>query len=177
MKGNGVREKSADVGDAEFIDEQLREFENAWQQFIDSAGDGGIARYGGHLRIVVANHGDAGGGGDADRLVVAEDFEEVPHQRHGFGLVAGVVVHLAAAGLGLAELDGVSQALEHGYDGPAGLWEERVVVAGDEEGNVQGGLSTSLPSAARANQRGFRTRLGNRFLTVAAWLDSSKFEA
>ena len=77
-------------------------------------------------------------------FVVAEDFEEMPHQGHRFGLVAGVVVHLAAAGLRLAEFDGVAQAFEHGYDGPSGSREERVVVAGDEEGDVHGAADSRL---------------------------------
>lgn len=150
MQRYGVRKKSADIGDAEFIDKQLGEFENARQQLVDSAGDGGVGGGGRHLRIMIANHGNAGGGRDADGLVVAEDLEEVAHQRHRFGLVAGVVVHLAAAGLGLAEFDGMPQALEHSHDGSTGLREERVVVAGDEEGDVQGGLNTSLASAERS---------------------------
>jgi hypothetical protein len=60
-------------------------------------------------------------------------------------------VHLAAAGLGLAEFDRVSETLEHGYYGSTGLWEESVVVAGDEEGNVQGGFNTSLHDRDRAS--------------------------
>jgi len=151
MERYGVWEKSADVGDAELIDQQLGKFMNARQQFFDGAGDGRIARDGGHFRIVISNHGDAGGGWDADRFVVSEDFEEVPHQGHRFGLVTGVVVHLAAAGLGLAEFDGVSQTLEHGYDGSTGLREEGVVVAGDEEGDVQGGFNTSLHDRGRTS--------------------------
>jgi hypothetical protein len=30
------------------------------------------------------------------------------------------------------------------------LWEERVVVAGEEEGDLQGGLNTSVASAERS---------------------------
>jgi hypothetical protein len=52
-------------------------------------------------------------------------------------------VHLAAAGLGLAEFDGVSQALKHSYDGSTGSREESVVVAGDEERDVHGDFNTS----------------------------------
>jgi hypothetical protein len=49
-------------------------------------------------------------------------------------------VHLAAAGLGQREFDGVAEALEDLGDGDAGLREERVVIAGDEEGDAQGSL-------------------------------------
>ena len=60
------------------------------------------------------------------------------HQRHRFGLIAGVVVHLAAAGLGLTELDGVTEAFEYGYNCSACSWEERVIVASDEERDMHG---------------------------------------
>jgi hypothetical protein len=53
-------------------------------------------------------------------------------------MVAGVVVHLAAAGLGEREVDGVAEALEEARDGDPGPGKERVVVTGDEEGDAQG---------------------------------------
>jgi len=62
-------------------------------------------------------------------------------------------VHLATAGLGEGEVDGVAEALEDLRDGDAGLGEERVVIAGDEERDLQG-----FPSAAKAEF--FRLRYG-----------------
>jgi hypothetical protein len=59
-------------------------------------------------------------------------------------------VHLSATGLGLAEFDGVSQALEHGYNGSSSAREERVVVAGDEEGDVHGDINTAEMSLGAA---------------------------
>jgi len=50
-------------------------------------------------------------------------------------------VHLAAARLLDGERDGVAEALEKTYDGDARLGEERVVVAGDEESDLQGEFS------------------------------------
>jgi hypothetical protein len=46
-------------------------------------------------------------------------------------------VHLAAAGLFDGEIDGVAQAFEQARNGDAGLGEQRVVVAGDEERDAQ----------------------------------------
>jgi hypothetical protein len=46
-------------------------------------------------------------------------------------------VHLAAAGLRRPEFDAVPQPLEHCHDGLPGLWEERIVVAGDEQRDRQ----------------------------------------
>jgi hypothetical protein len=56
---------------------------------------------------VVSHHGDAGGGWDYDGFGTFELRDEALEQRHGFGLVAGVVVHLAAAGLACGEFDGM----------------------------------------------------------------------
>jgi len=46
-------------------------------------------------------------------------------------------VHLAAAGLLDGKDDGVAEAFEEARDGDARLGEERVVVAGDEERDLQ----------------------------------------
>jgi hypothetical protein len=63
-------------------------------------------------------------------------------------------VHLAATGLALAKFDGVSEALEHSYNGSTGLREESVVVAGDEEGDVHGiNLGTQGGYGARRDFR------------------------
>ena len=130
VDGDGVGVRGADIGNAEFVDEEFGELEDA----REDGGDFGFeARFGRHFRVVVADHGDAGGGGRADHFGVPEDFKEVLHDADGFRAVAGVVVHLAAAGLGLTELDGVAEAFEDGDDGFTGFGEESVVVAGNEE--------------------------------------------
>ena len=51
---------------------------------------------------------------------------------NGLAMVAGVPVHLAAAGLVGREIDRVPEALEHAHHSLAGLGKERVVVAGNE---------------------------------------------
>ena len=88
---------------------------------------------------MIAHHGDAGGGRDNDGFGVCKLLDEALKKRHGFGLVAGVVVHLAAAGLAWWKVDGVPEALENAHDGLAGVREERVVIAGDKERDAQDG--------------------------------------
>jgi hypothetical protein len=58
---------------------------------------------------------------------------------NGLAMVAGVPMHLAAAGLIGREVDGVAEAFEDVDDGFAGLREESVVVTGDEERHSHGG--------------------------------------
>src|SRR5690349_1735350 len=76
--------------------------------------------------------GTGAGGGD-DGVVAAEGVVEGADQRLGLAPVAGVVVHLAAARLFHGELDGVTEPLQDRGHGLAGVGEERVVVAGDEQ--------------------------------------------
>lgn len=132
MEGDWMREECADVGDSEFINEQFGKFEDAREQFVHFLDEFGVGGVRGHHREVFTNHGHAGGGGDADDLRAEKDFQKMAHERERFFLVSGVVVHLPAAGLGFAELDGVAEAFEDGNDGFSGLGEESVVVAGDE---------------------------------------------
>lgn len=98
---------------------------------------------GGHFGVVITHHGDAGGGRNDDGLGVRELLHEALQEGHGFGLVAGVVVHLAAAGLAGGEVDGVAEALEDTDDGLAGAGEERVVIAGDKKRDTQGVLPST----------------------------------
>src|SRR5581483_3288889 len=88
---------------------------------------------GGQRRVVLVHHRRAGRGRGDDRLVVAERADERTRHRQRVVAVAGVEVHLAAAGLPLGELDLVSEALQHGDDGLAGVREQRVGQACDEQ--------------------------------------------
>jgi hypothetical protein len=97
--GDGVREGGADVFNAEAVDEELGELEDAGEEAVDFGEEGGIVLGFGHHDVVFAHHGDAGSGGDADGFGVAKPFDEAADEGHGFAVVAGVVVHLAAAGL------------------------------------------------------------------------------
>jgi hypothetical protein len=53
-------------------------------------------------------------------------------------MVAGVPVHLAAAGLLDWKVNSVAEALEYANYGLAGLGKESVVVTGDEQRHSQG---------------------------------------
>ena len=136
--GDGVGEGGADVGGAEAVYEEFGELEDAREQSADFGEEGGIVFGFGHHHVVFAHHGDAGGGRDADGFGIAEDFDEAADEGDGFPVIAGVVVHLAAAGLGEGEVEGVAEAFEDARDGDTGLGEERVVIAGDEERDAQG---------------------------------------
>ena len=84
------------------------------------------------------DHADARGGGRDHHLGVMEDLHEATNERDGLALVAGVEVHLAAAGLLAPELDGVAQPLQHLNGGTAGLRKQRVVEAGDKQCDAHG---------------------------------------
>jgi hypothetical protein len=135
--GDAVRVVGADVFEAKAVGEKLGELKDPGQQLGDRVFEVGIAGLTGHLtrhlRVVIAHHGDAGGGRDDDGFCVRELVDEALQEGHGLGLVAGVVVHLAAAGLAWRKVYGVPEALEDAHDGLAGAGEERVVIAGDEE--------------------------------------------
>ena len=75
----------------------------------------------------------AGGRRRDDRIGPGEDAAEALDQRKPLVAVAGVEVHLAAAGLLLPELDGAAQPLQQLHHRPPGAREQGVVEAGDEE--------------------------------------------
>jgi hypothetical protein len=57
--GDSVRVISAYIFDAEFMDEQLGELEDAGKQILDRMEDGWVAGGGGHSGVVIADHGEA----------------------------------------------------------------------------------------------------------------------
>jgi hypothetical protein len=101
---------------------------------------------------VFPHHGNAAGGGYDDGFRGTELLDEAWEKRQGLLLVAGVVVHLAAAGLSRWKLDGVAQSFEHAHNGFTCFREEGVVITGDEEGNAQGRLrwlEKTFPASSR----------------------------
>jgi hypothetical protein len=138
--GDAVGIVGADIVEAEALGEELGELEDFGEEFGDGGLEVGIAGVRCHFGVVVADHGDAGGGGDDDSFGVLELVDEALEEGVGLGLVAGVVVHLAAAGLAWGEVDGVAEAFEDADDGLACGGEEGVVIAGDEERDAQGSL-------------------------------------
>jgi hypothetical protein len=82
---------------------------------------------------MVAHHRNAGRGRHHHRLGVAKLREKTLQERHRFGLVAGVEVHLAATGLRPGKVHRMPQPFEQAHHRFAGLGKQRVVVAGDEQ--------------------------------------------
>jgi len=161
--GDAVWVVGTNVFEVEAVGEELGELKDAGQELGDGGFEVGVVYLTRHFRVVIAHHGDAGGGGDDDGFGVRELVDEALQEGHGLGLVAGVVVHLAAAGLAWGEVYGVPEALEDTHDGLAGAGEERVVVAGDEERDAQG-------SPPRGGDREFnRDYISNSTLGQIRW--------
>ena len=71
---------------------------------------------------------------DRDRLCVAEHCDEVPNEWDRLSLVAGVVMHLTAAGLRARKVHVVPEPFQQAHDCLAGVGKEGVVETGDEQG-------------------------------------------
>jgi hypothetical protein len=110
-----VRERGADVNDAELVDEELRQLEQPPPR----------------RRHVIA-HVTHARGRRRDDDVLGEDALPAVGERLAELEIARVPVHLPAAGLLLREHDLVPEALEQRDDRPPGRREERVVEARDE---------------------------------------------
>jgi hypothetical protein len=82
---------------------------------------------------MVSHHRHARRGGNTDDSGIAEDAQKVAHHGERFFLIAGVVVHLAAAGLRGAKFDSMPEPFENGNDSFAGFREKSVVVTSDEK--------------------------------------------
>src|SRR3712207_6609556 len=97
--GHPVRVVRADVGDAEDVDQELRELVGAVRQRRGLVGQGVVAEAAGDGGLLVVDGGDAGAGRCHDSLDTGEGPYVVGHDRHRRTPVAGVDVHLAAAAL------------------------------------------------------------------------------
>jgi hypothetical protein len=134
---HSVLEVRADIFEAEPIRQKFGKLEDAREQAANIGEEGGIVLALSHQFVVFAHHRDTGGRRDADSFSVAEHLDEPTDEGDSFTMVASVVVHLAAAGLLDGERDGVAEAFEEACDSDARLGEERVVVAGDKERDLQ----------------------------------------
>jgi hypothetical protein len=114
---------------------------DAWAHRVDLAGEPVVLRQLCEARVAVADHRGARPGRGDDGVVLAEHAHEPTGQRHGLQLIAGVRVHLTAAGLLLREHDLVPEPLEQPHNCLPGLREERVVEACDEERYAQSAQS------------------------------------
>ena len=130
-----MREGCPDVLDAEAPDEKLAQLDDPRDERCDLPLPLRLALD--ERRIEIADGADARGRGCDDQLGIAENPDEPLGEGGRLGAVAGVQVHLPAAGLLAPELDLVTQPLEHLDDGLAGLRRERVGQTGDEERDPQ----------------------------------------
>ena len=129
--GDAVRIRSTDVFEPKTSDQEFAQLEHARGQSFDSARERGVALC--ELGIGLADSADAGSRRRYDHLHVLEDTHEAPRQAQSFRSIAGVEVHLSAAGLSAAELDLVTKPLEQpDRRYPRGR-AERIGQAGDEE--------------------------------------------
>jgi hypothetical protein len=129
--------EGSDVLEPEATGEKFRELEDLGQEGFDIGREARIADGCGHFGIVFSHHRHAGRGGHDDDLGGFELVDEALEQGESFGLIAGVPMHLAAAGLAGGEVHGVAESLEDAYDSFPGGREKGVVVASDEERNSQ----------------------------------------
>jgi hypothetical protein len=121
----------------ELIDQQLREFEDAGQQFLYLILHRRVSARGGHFQVVIPYHGDATRGWNTDNLSILKNIQKVVHQRDRFAAIPRVVMHLATACLGLAKFDGMPEPFENSYNCFACIRKQRVVVAGDKKRDKQ----------------------------------------
>ena len=82
---------------------------------------------------MVAQHVRAGRRRSDHRLGAVEDAGEAPRKGGPLASVAGVEVHLPTVRLLEWEVDLASEPLQQPHHRPAGVGEERVVEAGDEQ--------------------------------------------
>ena len=132
MVGDGVREDGTYVLYTKMVYKEFRELEDAWQQRLYIGKELGVVGTGGDEFVVLAHHGDAGGGWHTNDFRVAKDLDKAADERYGFDVVAGVIVHLPAAGLRDRKVNGVAETFKQVCDSNSRLGKESVVVAGDE---------------------------------------------
>src|SRR4051812_24340598 len=148
MVGDAMRVIGADVCHLKPLYQELGELEDSGGKLLDIGGEALVVREVGRHGVELAYHADAGARGRHDCLVVLEGLDETLDERYRLALVAGVEMHLAAAGLREGESYLYPEAFEDLDRCPAGLGKEGVVEAGDKERNAHG-RSPSLPSLRR----------------------------
>ena len=128
---SGAAKGRADVDRADPLEQKLREL-------LRPAGHPAIVCH--ELRHVRSDVRRAGAGRRDDRLVAVEDLHESPGQRPRLVQMAGVEVHLPAAGLLARELELETGAVEDACGRTPDLRRERVSETGDEESVRQAGI-------------------------------------
>ena len=137
MEGDFGGKPGADVGDAQFRDEEIGEFPGFLSQ---GHGRGGERRIGEEIAVEDLEHGAAGAGANDDgvRPPGGEFLDNRGGYLAGFIPIARVEGGLAAAEKVFVEIDGMSQPLEDSDDAHGRLGIHGVHETGDEEGDVHG---------------------------------------
>jgi hypothetical protein len=110
--GDPVRVVGADVGDPEHVDEQLRQLEGPRRHLLGRRRQPVVAGLPRDPGVLVAHRPRARAARHHHRLVPGERRHVAAHQRQRLAGVAGVDVHLPAAGLGHGHLDLQAQPLQ-----------------------------------------------------------------
>jgi hypothetical protein len=154
--GDAMRVVGSYIFKSELLGEELGELPYAGEDAVDlfdkcltaSLGDDPPRHHG----IVIADHGDTGRGWDDDGFRVAKLIDKSGNEWKSLRLVAGVPVHLAAAGLPGRKVYSVTETLEHSDNGLACRWKERVVIAGDKERDLHDGASAFPECSYSSNE-------------------------
>ena len=162
MVGDPVRVVGADVGQPQDVDQQLGQLVGLRRDAGDGLGQRLVTGLRGQGGVLVADHADTGSGRADHGVVRREGLGVPPDQRIRLRPVAGVDVHLTAAGLGHREVDVVPEPLEQPHHRLARLRERRVVDAREEQADAHRAATTSCvvcgcrphPSAGRRAGRG-----------------------
>ena len=142
--GHPVRVVGADVGDPEHVDQELRQLEGARGHLPGGRRQPGVAGLGGQPGVLVADRPGARPARGHHRVVAGEGGDVPAHQRHRLREVAGVDVHLPAAGLGPRHLDGAAEPLQQPHRRLADVREQPVHQTGHEQGDTHARPSTAL---------------------------------
>src|SRR5829696_3009529 len=144
-----MRVEGADIGHLELVDQKLGELEDFGRELFYLVEELPVVyELRGH-RVELADHTDAGARRRHNSLVASKDLHKAPDERYGFPRVAGVEVHLAAAGLLEGEVYLVPEAFQELYGCPSGLRKERIVEARDKERHTHGQLAPQIVSLLR----------------------------
>ena len=142
---HAVRERRADILGAEVVHDQFGQLAQARSQRGQLRPEGLVAGVGGQARGQLAQPAGARGRRAYDQLLAGEDPGGAAREVESLVTVTGVAVHLAAAGLLLGKRHLAPEALQEFHDRPPHTGEERVVEAGDEQGDPDGSRDRPHP--------------------------------
>jgi hypothetical protein len=161
--GHPVRVEGADVGHPEHVDKELRQLEGPRRHLTGGRCQLGVAGLRRQPGVLVADRPGTRPARGHHRVVAVEGGHVPAHQRHRLPEVAGVDMHLAAAGLGQWHLDGAAEPLQQADRRLADVREQPVHQTGHEQGDTHARPST-LPvrPLPRGNSGTLRHRVTRR---------------